>query len=326
MDLDQIRRRAPVLWLFMGILVVLVCVLAGLQYYWIGEISVNRTEKALQDDLQAQVNKLGSDFNAEMNNAAAALQPDDQQVQDLGRGKGLPSCVMRHWRASAPHPLSVPAARSGEHREWRACLADARSRERACSNPPTWPEDWVPARDFFTERLAGRNNGPPRIDSLDVDRRSPIPRPSRFRLWKGRRRAAGELDWLLLDVDRDYAGAVLLPELLAPHLGDDFHSQYRVEVTDRTNSSGTSFTGAIQLHALRPSSGSRDDVRSHSAESGRFRRRSGRGQVKDLVKAPGKDKAQDKARVSGKGGRLEISAADAGSFPCGCATVLWKQW
>jgi hypothetical protein len=45
----------------------------------------------------------------------------------------------------------------------------------------------------------------------------------------------GELDWLLLDVDRDYAGSVLLPELLAPHLGEDFRSQYRVEVADRAN-------------------------------------------------------------------------------------------
>jgi len=30
MDPDQIRRRAPALWLFMGLLVVLVCVLAVL--------------------------------------------------------------------------------------------------------------------------------------------------------------------------------------------------------------------------------------------------------------------------------------------------------
>jgi len=103
MDLDQIRRRAPALWLFMGILVILVCVLAGLQYYWIGEIS-STEQKRLQDDLQSQVNKLGGDFNAEINTAAAALQPDDQQVQAMGPEKAY---ELRYaaWRSSSTHPL-----------------------------------------------------------------------------------------------------------------------------------------------------------------------------------------------------------------------------
>src|SRR5678815_3175482 len=103
MDLVQIRRRAPVLWLFMGILVILVCVLAGLQYYWIGEISSNE-QKRRQDALQAQVNKLGGDFNSEINTAAAALQPDEQKVQEMGRAKAY-GLRYTEWHASAPHPL-----------------------------------------------------------------------------------------------------------------------------------------------------------------------------------------------------------------------------
>ena len=55
MDPDQIRRRAPVLWLFVALLVVLVCVLAVLQYNWIGEISVNE-QKQRQYDLQTAAN------------------------------------------------------------------------------------------------------------------------------------------------------------------------------------------------------------------------------------------------------------------------------
>ena len=232
MDLEQIRRRAPVLWLFMGILVVLVCVLAGLQYYWIGEIS-STEQKRLQDDLQAQVNKLGSDFNAEINNAAAALQPDDQQVQDLGREKAY---ELRYaaWRSSAPHPLLFR----------RIALVNIENgglglkmlnRDTGVLETTPWPEEWIPARNSFTERLAGRGNGPPRIDSstlVDVPRFRGRPD---FGFGKAERPA--ELDWLLLDVDRDYVGSALLPELLAPHLGDDFHSQYRVEVTERANSS-----------------------------------------------------------------------------------------
>jgi hypothetical protein len=59
---DQTPRA--VLWLFMGILVVLVCVLAGLQYYWIGEIS--STEQSGCKTTCRRSEKLGSDFSAEI--------------------------------------------------------------------------------------------------------------------------------------------------------------------------------------------------------------------------------------------------------------------
>jgi len=248
MDLDQIRRRAPVLWLFMGLLVILVCVLAGLQYYWIGEIS-STEQKRLQDDLQAQVNKLGSDFDAEINSAAAALQPDDQQVLDLGRDKAY---ELRYaaWRSSALHPLlfrriAVVDVENGE------LALKMLNRDTGVFGTAAWPEDWLPARDSFTERLAGRNSGPPRIESstlLDVPRFRGRPD---FGFGKAGRPA--ELDWLLLDLDRNYAGSVLLPELLAPHLGEDFHSQYRVEVADRANPSDLIYrSDPASAHTGRP--------------------------------------------------------------------------
>src|SRR5579862_7320186 len=102
MDPDQIRRRAPVLWLFMALLVALVCVLGALQYYWIGEISVAE-QKQRQYDLQAAANKLSSSFNAELNTTAEALQPSEQQVQEMGRQKSYESRYSE-WHAAAAHP------------------------------------------------------------------------------------------------------------------------------------------------------------------------------------------------------------------------------
>ena len=249
MDLDQIRRRAPALWLFMGILVILVCVLAGLQYYWIGEIS-STEQKRLQDDLQSQVNKLGGDFNAEINTAAAALQPDDQQVQAMGPEKAY---ELRYaaWHSSSTHPLLFRRI-ALVNIENGALGLKMLNRETGMLETAEWPEDWIPARDSFTERLAGRGNGPPRIDS------STLVDVPRFRGRPPDRGRQVELDWLLLDVDRDYAGNVLLPELLAPHLGEDFRTQYRVEVADRSNPSdfvyrsdpGSAPTGRPQAIAM----------------------------------------------------------------------------
>jgi signal transduction histidine kinase len=226
MDPEQIRRRAPVLWLFMGLLVVLVCVLAVLQYNWIGEISTNE-QKILQDDLQTAANKLSSDFNSEINAAAAALQPDDQHVQELGRQKAY-EARYSEWHRSAPHPRLLRSVAVAAEENGRLVLRMFNAQTDALETAD-WPADWMPMRDFVAARMAGRNT--PRIEIstlIDYPRfpSQPDPGPGR----------GAELDWLLLDVDSNYAGGVILPELLAEHL-EDFRQKYRVEVVVRAKPS-----------------------------------------------------------------------------------------
>jgi signal transduction histidine kinase len=229
MDPDQIRRRAPVLWLFMGLLVVLVCVLAVLQYKWIGEISANE-QKRRQDDLQAAANKLSGAFNAELSAAAAALQPNDQQVQEMGRQKAYETRYSQ-WRASAPHPrlfrrIAVVAVETGQ------LTISMFNTDTGALEAAEWPANWTAARDFVAERLAGRNTGPLRTENstlLDYPRFAGQPGPGPGR--------GGEQDWMLLDVDSGFAGGVILPDLLSQYLMPDFRSQYRVEVVVRASPS-----------------------------------------------------------------------------------------
>ncbi|MBZ5674294.1 MAG: HAMP domain-containing histidine kinase [Acidobacteriia bacterium] len=231
MDPDQIRRRAPVLWLFMALLVVLVCVLAVLQYRWIGELSVTE-EKQLQYDLQAAANKLSSSFNAELSAAAEGLQPSEQQVQEMGRQKAYERRYSE-WHMSAAHPrLFRRAAMVGEE-NGRLALR--------MFNPETgalelveWPADWIPWREFVALRLSGVNSQRPENSPLiDYPRFRNQPDPG-----SGRQE---ELEWLLLDVDAKYVSEVILPELLTQQLGDDFRSQYRVEVSVRADPSKVIF-------------------------------------------------------------------------------------
>jgi signal transduction histidine kinase len=233
MDPDQIRRRAPVLWLFMALLVVLVCVLGVLQYKWIGEISIDE-QKQRQYDLQAAANKLSSAFNAELTAAAEALQPSEQQVQEMGREKAYESRYSE-WHPTAAHPrLFRRAAVAGEE-NGRLALR--------MFNPETgalelveWPADWTAAKEFVTARLEGANNGPPRLaNSTLFDYPRFLPQQDA---------AAGrgdEQDWLLLDLDSKYDGEVIVPELLTQLLGDDFRSQYRVEVASAADPSEVIF-------------------------------------------------------------------------------------
>lgn len=220
------------LWLFMGLLVALVYVLAVLQYRWIGELSTNE-QKIRQADLQAAANKLSSDFNAEIDAAAAALQPDEQHVQELGRQQAY-QARYGEWRASAPHRRVFRSVAVAADENGRLVLRMFNPQTGALE-PADWPADWMPMREFVAARLAGsnvgRNNGPLRSENstlIDYPRFSSQPDPGPGR---------GELDWLLLDVDSNYAGGVILPELLAQHLTEDFRSQYRVEVVVRANPS-----------------------------------------------------------------------------------------
>ena len=213
----------------MGLLVVLVCVLAVLQYRWIGEISANE-KKRQQDDLVAGANKLSSDFNAELNAAAAALQPDDQEVRELGRYAAYEKHY-REWRESAIHrrifrSVAVVAPENGR------LVLSLFNPDTVTLEAAEWPEEWLPMQDFIAGRLAGRNPAPVRNDGttlIDYPRFPSQPDPD---LGRGR-----EQDWLLLDVDRNYAGGVIMPELLAQDLREDFRSQYRIEVVSRANPS-----------------------------------------------------------------------------------------
>jgi signal transduction histidine kinase len=239
MDPDQIRRRAPALWLFMGLLVVLVCVLAVLQYNWIGDISANEQKKR-QDDLQAAANKLSGDFNAEIDIAGETLQPDEPEVQEVGRQKAYENRY-REWRASTPHPQLFRRIGLAYPENGRAALRSL--------NPDTgmlevseWPAGWQEIHDFIGDRIAGKDIAPPRLENstlIDFPRFVGPPGADRG---KGPGRPGGpgrgpEQDWLLLDVDRHYAGGVLLPDLLAQYFTSDFPSQYRVEVVARANPS-----------------------------------------------------------------------------------------
>ena len=231
MDPDQIRRRAPVLWLFMALLVVLVCVLGVLQYKWIGEISVDERNQR-QYDLQAAANKLSSTFNTELANAAEAIQPRETRVQEMGRQKAYESRYSE-WRASAQHPRILRRAAVVAQENGRLALRLFQP-DTGALEPAEWPVDWMAMKEFIASRFAGgnaRNNGTPTL--IEFPRFLPQRPPGTGR--------GDEQDWLLLDIDSKYAGETILPELLAQQFGEDFRSQYRVEVVSAVNPSEVIF-------------------------------------------------------------------------------------
>jgi signal transduction histidine kinase len=251
----SIGRRALFSWLSLALLVILVCLLAVLQYRWIGEIS-EAEQKNLQEQLQGSLNELSRGFNAELSVACAALSPSEAEVNELGREAAY---ERRHrlWRQTTRRPelfsrITIAWQESGQP---VLRILDPGSGRFV---PAEWPAEWSSMRDWVASRSRrpqrpagseprGESRGP---GSPKGDRKGPLPRQGSRDLddttlidvprFGGAGDGPGgefgrgeEQDWLLVEVSPEYAANTLLPDLLARYLGENYADDYQVEVFAR---------------------------------------------------------------------------------------------
>ena len=238
MDLAKLGPRTLLSWFSMTLLVALVCALAVLQYRWIGEISQVERKK-LQEQLQANLNKLSRDFNSELDNVRV-LVPTDAEVTEAGREQAYANRYTSS-KASTLHPelftrIAIAWEANGQP------VLRVLDPGSGTFVPADWPEDWSAMREWIAgggrasgggPRGGGAGRGAPADGTLIelprfIDQGAGPGRGSERR---------GEQDWLLAEVDPVYAGTVILPELLARDLGPDFKTDYRVETVARNNPS-----------------------------------------------------------------------------------------
>jgi hypothetical protein len=190
----RVDRRNILYWLALCLLVVICCVLAILQYRWIGEIS-RADEERLKGGLQAALQRLSQDFNTRIESAAAALQPSNRDVDEKGRDEAFAARFER-WRNSTRHAelfraIGV-ATPKGDGLE--LLLLDAVNGRFVAAD---WPAGWTDMRQSLLARL--HRSGPPlppdNSTLFEVPRFGGPPRP-------GERR--GEQDWLIVDLNAEY--------------------------------------------------------------------------------------------------------------------------
>ncbi len=253
---ERIGRRALFSWLSLTLLVILVCLLAVLQYRWIGEVSEAEQEN-LQEKLQSNLNELSRAFNAELSAACAALAPTGAEVADLGREAAYER-RFQLWRETTGRPelfrRVAIAWQAGGQPILRVLTA-----ESGTFVPMEWPAEWSFMRDWVASRSRRsprpRGPAPPGGESRDPGRTKADPKGPASR--QGSRvvddttlidvpRFGGagdgpgggfdrgeEQDWLLAEVNPGYAADILLPSLLARFLGESYADEYQVEVVAR---------------------------------------------------------------------------------------------
>jgi len=221
-----------------GALFILCGVLGGLQYRWIGEVSVAARER-LRGSLQASLNRLSREFNTEISSATAALVP--QSAFDIESTEARLQMRFEEWKKSSRHSGMFSRIALAEPHEGTLVL---RNLDQNTGNFQTadWPESWAPIRDRISFRLAEggqrRMGGFPELDGqvfeIPVFAAQPDgPPPGRGFRRRGpppQKRSPGpfgrhEVAWMVFEVSLPYVGEAVLPELIQRDLPD-----YQVEV------------------------------------------------------------------------------------------------
>ncbi len=239
------RRRQPLLsWLFVAAVIGGAASLAVLQYRWIGEVSVAERER-LHSSLQVSLNRLSLDFNQELTSACLALLPE-RAIDDPAERREEYAARFAAWHESSRRSalirnVYVVAPEDGTVKLYRL---DSETGEASVAS---WPPNWGGMRDALQARLAPSDfdhRGPgPVIDEttnvLVVPYFGRTRRDSRPAAWN-------ELESLLVEVNLDYVGQTVIPELLQRDLGGT--NDYQAEVVARDNPQSVIFTSSPGLH------------------------------------------------------------------------------
>lgn len=222
--LDMRRPRLHGSIAFAGALLVLLAVLAALQYRWIGELSRAERQR-LETTLEASAERFAADFDLEVTRVFAAFALDPR-LPPAGREAQLRE---RHaqWLERAGHPRLLRelllASRGGGAWTLRR-FDDASATFEGCP----WPDDLVPLRAGLDEG-PGWPRGPGRRGmAWPVLGRDPtLIVPAGF--------GEGSPALVLLRLDRAYVAGTLLPELAARHFGLRDELEYDVAVVRRND-------------------------------------------------------------------------------------------
>ncbi|MFN9456311.1 MAG: sensor histidine kinase [Acidobacteriota bacterium] len=211
-------------WLEIGSLVLLCGILGALQYRWIGEVSVAEKQR-LETTLQSGLNRLSQEFNEEISLLCRAAVRGDSG-DSLGR--------LHAWRDSGHHAGMLRGAYIARPAQGDVQLLRLNLEAMAEELQP-WPPQWEGTRRQILARLAGERGrwgtgirNDPTLIELPRFPRGPGPGPG---FGPGPR----ELEWVLLDLDGPYLATVLVPELLARHLGEPAAAEYLYSVSVRND-------------------------------------------------------------------------------------------
>lgn len=247
--------------LLIGVLLLLLPLLAGLQYRWQGQLS-EREEKQLRASLLTAATRFGQDFDQEITTAYAAFLPNFSPAAPSPSEQV--ATAWEQWQATAPNPQLVQAVyQITPDQTWQLRLTrfDAATRQLEAYE---WPVEMLELREQLqtqinqlTEKFRalpdGESQPPTAPHSVEpplllypqkhlmlIPQLTPAPR-----LRRADETPAVSLSATLVQLNAEYLATSLLPKLAMRHFGETNADRYELAIS-----------GGLPQRQLYPAAGS----------------------------------------------------------------------
>ena len=220
-------RKPPLILVMAGILLVLLPLLACLQYQWLGKVS-EREREQMQAGLRRNLSQLRQDFDREIARIYLQFQlgpnPGDRSGEEYAK-------LYAHWNTTAPNPKLIQDIFFG-----RRAANDAHHLERLNLSSGSWEAaDWTTEfgpRRFLEPGPLVDGSAPavliPMIGFGQMHFAEPVFRTS-------------DPSRVIVSLNLQYIRNEFIPALVRSHFGDSA-SEYRIHITDREDSSRVIYT------------------------------------------------------------------------------------
>lgn len=222
-------KRLPVSYPLMAALLLLLPLLATLQYQWIGQVS-EADRQRMQASLVSSTERFAGDFNAELARVFVTFQfrrPDFDNLPD--------HFVRRYsqWIQTSLHPQilrRVFAVRTTADGSLELLAFNAESNEVM---PAQWPPEFQRLRQILTD---GRGEAPSAKNPVFVIAAAPdfMDRPGRgFPAAPPRFSEFRPTEWTIVELDRSAIVTDLVPALVESHFPEAFREEYKIAIFSR---------------------------------------------------------------------------------------------
>jgi len=252
------ERKLPLMLILGGALIVLLALLAVLQYRWLGQVSAGERE-LMQASLRVSADRFREDFNREFNRAYSVFEMDEATLRDEA-GSGYAERYAA-WFATAAYPQIVKGVyrvKKGEDGEFRLARFDEATRSFAAHE---WPAEFADLRRRFEQQQQSGDKARPGFSGTPDSIAENIPAlVSSIASTKtiGERK---EIDWwhpagyVIIALDPDYIRQKFIPALVGHYFSNGGKLDYNLTVISRSDpqriiyqsdasSNGTSSNGA----------------------------------------------------------------------------------
>lgn len=233
--MTRLRNQALLSWGFVSALFILCGILGFLQYLWIGEVSMAERDR-LGKTLQATLDRLSQDFDAEIAAAYRAFTSTGFEMETGPIEAGIEARYTQ-WTQTTRHARMIRRIALARSRNGLIALRML-DLQKGVFAAGGWPQDWNQLKTRLESYGPGGqpwSPGPARNGGTFSTGDASI---SAAPLWMPGPPEGGPFDqiemaWLIVELDPNYIGGVMIPEEVRGHLGAAGSLDYQVAVLTR---------------------------------------------------------------------------------------------